>query len=91
MLEALFSIHIIGPLKCDPPSPHPSSPPPQKNAFLGERKLYMKQIPLLILIINFTSRNLKNFTHPLPPPHSRPQVRGLAIKYTNTQIATLHF
>ena len=31
MLEALFSIHVIGPLKCDPLSPHPSFPPPQKK------------------------------------------------------------
>ena len=40
MLEGLFSIHIISPLKCDPPSPHPSSaPPPKKNASLRERIL----------------------------------------------------
>ena len=46
----------------------------------------MKQISLLILIINFISRNLKNFTHPPPPPHSCPQVKG---KYTNCYITLL--
>ena len=50
---------------------------------------------MLILIIYFISRNLKNFTHLSPPPTPLPQsylqVKGLPTKYTNKQIATLHF
>ena len=65
MLEGLFSIHIISPLKCDPPSPHPSSTPPPKKKCFPQRE--NTQISLLILIINFISTNLKNFTHLHPP------------------------
>ena len=40
MLEGLFSTHVISPLKSDPPSPHPSSPPPQK--MLPSEREYFK-------------------------------------------------
>ena len=45
MLEALFSIHVIGPLKCDPLSHHPSSPPPKKCFPQREKTLKEADLP----------------------------------------------
>ena len=45
MLEALFSIHVIGPLKCDPPSPHPPPLFPKKCFPQREKTLYEADLP----------------------------------------------
>ena len=45
MLEALFSIHVIGPLKCDPPSPHPPPLSPKKCFPQREKTLYEADLP----------------------------------------------